>query len=263
MGQGADEAYQSRFGGIGRLYGVRALSRFRGAHVAVVGVGGVGSWSVEALARSGVGRLTLIDLDDVCINNTNRQLHAMEGQLGKLKIEVLSERARQINPAIEVIEVADFFTPTTADALLSGGFDVVIDAIDDLHNKALLIAQCRERGLHVVTVGGAGGRRDPTQITTGDLSQSGQDGLLRSLRKRLREVHGLPKGQTPWDIPCVYTREKAIYPTADGEVCHTPPAGEALRLDCAVGFGAATFVTGTMGFIAASLALDHLAARPS
>jgi tRNA threonylcarbamoyladenosine dehydratase len=258
MGQEEDEDYQQRFGGIGRLYGVAALKRFRGAHVAVVGVGGVGCWAAEALARSGVGRITLIDMDEVCINNTNRQSHALDGQVGRPKVEALGDRLRLINPHLELREVMDFLTPSTVDVLLDADYDVVIDAIDDLYNKALLIASCRERGQHVLTSGGAGGRRDPAQLAVVDLAQSGQDGLLRRLRKRLREEHGFASGKEAWGIPCVASKERAIYPTPEGGVCHTAPEGEALRLDCASGFGASLAVTGTVGFMLASLALDEL-----
>lgn len=260
MGQAADEDYQQRFGGIGRLYGVAALERFRRAHIAVVGVGGVGCWAAEALARSGVGQITIIDMDEVCINNTNRQSHALDGQIGRPKVEALGERLRLINPHLELHEIMDFLTPTTVDVLLAPRYDVVIDAIDDLYNKALLIASCRERGVFVVTSGGAGGRRDPTQLAAVDLVQSGQDGLLRRLRKRLRDEHGFPVGdKAPWGVPCVASRERALYPTPEGEVCHTAPEGDALRLDCASGFGASVMVTGTVGFMLASLALDRVA----
>ena len=252
--------YETRFGGLGRLYGQAALGRLRAAHVAVVGVGGVGSWAVEALARSGVGRLTLIDLDEVCVTNVNRQVPALDGHIGHLKIEVMAQRARQINPTIQVEPRADFFTASTADALLDAPYDAVLDAIDDLRNKALLIARCRALGLHVVTMGGAGGRQDPTQLVISDLSQTGQDGLLRKLRRSLRHDHGLPE-RGPWGIPCVYSREPVMYPTQSGQVCATPEPGTTLRLDCASGFGTASFVTGAFGFAAAGLIVRRLATQ--
>lgn len=251
----ADVDYQQRFGGVGRLYGVDGLARLRAARVAVVGVGGVGCWAAEALVRSGVGHVTIIDMDEVCINNTNRQLHALDGQVGRAKVEALGERLRLINPYLDLVEVMDFFTASTADALLEPGFDVVIDAIDDLYNKALLIASCRQRQIPVIASGGAGGRRDPGQLVVVDLAQSGQDGLLRRLRKRLREVHGFPSGDEPWGVWCVASKERALYPTPEGGVCHTAPEGGAVRLDCASGFGASVAVTGTVGFMLAAEAL--------
>src|SRR4051812_3604765 len=172
------ESYQERFGGLGRLYGVAALPRLAAAHVAVIGVGGVGSWTVEGLARSGLGALTLIDLDDVCVTNVNRQLPALDGAIGRPKVAVLAERVRLINPACRVEVVTDFFTAASAARLLATRFDFVVDAIDRMTPKALLIAEARERGSRVVTVGSAGGKRDLTQIRTGDLGEAANDELL-------------------------------------------------------------------------------------
>lgn len=251
------EDYAARFGGIGRLYGVDAMTRLAEAHVCVIGVGGVGSWTVEALARTGVGKLTLVDLDDICVNNTNRQLHTMEGTIGRQKIDVMADRARAINPEVEVEVVHDFFTAETLDEILAPGFDYLVDAIDHLGNKCLLIAACKERGIPVVVVGGAGGRQDPAMIRVDDLSQSGSDGLLRNVRRTLRKEHGFP-ADTAWGIPCVFSRERAVYPSPDGGVCHTPPKDSTLKLDCASGFGTATFVTGTAGFMAAGVVINAL-----
>lgn len=249
--------YNTRFSGIGRLYGIDAMTRLRESHVAIIGVGGVGSWAVEALARTGVGELTLIDLDDVCVSNVNRQLPAMDGHIGQLKIDVLAERIRRINPECKVNAVADFLTASSLEALMAHSYDCVLDAIDDLSNKSRLIAHCFHHKLPVVTMGGAGGRRDPSQITVADLSMTGQDGLLRRLRRILRHDYDVPN-DGPWGIPCVFSREPALYPTPDGGVCDKPDPTLALKLDCASGFGTATFVTGTYGFIAASLVTDRL-----
>jgi tRNA A37 threonylcarbamoyladenosine dehydratase len=164
-----DSAYMDRFGGVARLLGVRALERLFQSHVAVVGIGGVGSWVVEALARSGVGNLTLIDLDDVCITNTNRQLPALETTLGRPKVDVLADRVRQINPACQVHGLGEFFTAQSAERLMAGRFDCVVDAIDHLGNKCLLIDSARRRGCPVVTIGGAGGKKDAGRIERGDL----------------------------------------------------------------------------------------------
>lgn len=251
-----DQEYEARFSGIGRLYGVDAMVKLSQAHVCVVGVGGVGSWTVEALARSGVGALTLIDMDDVCVSNTNRQLPALTDNVGVQKVDVLARRIQGIHPGCEVRAVSDFFTASTADALLDAPYDVVIDAIDDLKNKVLLISECVARGVGIVTVGGAGGRRDPSQITHDDLSRSGRDGLLRRVRQKLRKEHGF--GEGPWGVPCVFSQERQTYPTPDGDIALSRPEGMNLKLDCASGFGTATFVTGTYGFVAAGLAIDLL-----
>lgn len=156
-----DESYTQRFGGIGRLYGAAALSRLASAHVAIVGVGGVGSWVVEALARSGVGELTLIDMDDVCITNTNRQLPAMAHTLGHAKVDVLATRVAEINPGCRVHRVVEFLLESNVDRLLAPQFDFVVDAIDRTSIKALILAKCRARGLPVITSGSAGGGATP------------------------------------------------------------------------------------------------------
>lgn len=255
-----DEVYGVRFGGIARLYGVSGLARLRRAHVCVVGVGGVGSWSVEALARSGVGQITMIDLDDVCVTNTNRQLPAMVDTVGLQKIDVMAARVAQINPECVVRCVHEFVLADTVEATLdAGGYDVVLDAIDDLPNKAALLVACMRRGLPVVTVGGAGGRRDPTQVVRDDLSRSGGDGLLRRTRRELRRHLELPEREG-WGVPAVFSRERAVFPGADGEVCDRPDPELNLKLDCASGFGTASFVTGAFGFAAAAAVIELLTA---
>jgi tRNA threonylcarbamoyladenosine dehydratase len=256
------DAYLSRFGGLGRLYGEPAMERLRKAHVCVIGIGGVGTWTAEALARSGVGTLTLIDMDDVCITNTNRQLPAMEGHIGRSKVTVMAERLRRINPECVVNEVHDFFTVTTAETLLSTRFDYVVDAIDDPAQKALMIVTCQERSIPIITVGGAGGRWDPTQIQVADLTKAFNDGLLRRVRKTLRRVHDYSRDGSPWDVACVFSRERAIFPTAEGGLCRTGRQSGNLTLDCNSGFGTASFVTGVYGFSAASLVVRTLADPP-
>ena len=155
-----NEDYLQRFGGLGRLYGTAALPRLQAAHVGVVGVGGVGSWVVEGLARSGIGAITMVDLDDVCLTNVNRQLPALDGNIGRPKVVALAERVKLINPGCVVTTVSEYFTAKTADALLATHFSWVVDCIDLMSNKALLIAECTKRGQPVLTIGSAGGRRD-------------------------------------------------------------------------------------------------------
>ncbi|MBB3232425.1 tRNA cyclic N6-threonylcarbamoyladenosine(37) synthase TcdA [Halomonas stenophila] len=253
--------HELRFGGIRRLYGARALARFRRAHVVVVGVGGVGSWAVEALARSGIGRLTLIDLDDVCVSNVNRQLHALDGTIGRPKVEVLAERCRAIQPGIEVVADTAFVTPTNLADRLPEGADHLVDAIDSVVAKAALIAWCKRRKLPITVTGAAGGQTDPTRIRVADLTRTEHDPLLAKVRARLRRDHGFSRNpRRRFSVECVYSDEQLVYPGADGEVClQKPGAGEATRLDCASGFGAATFVTGSFGFVAASRTLARLA----
>ncbi len=251
--------YELRFSGIGRLYGQKAWQRFQTSHIAIVGIGGVGSWTAEALARSGVARITLIDLDDVCITNTNRQAHALADTVGREKVAVMAERLRLINPECDVRTMSEFFTAQTAETLLAPSYDLVIDAIDSLQNKCLLIASCWQRKIPLVTVGGAGGRQDPTQIRCDDLSLSRADGLLRQVRKQLRQRYGLP-AQEHLGIPAIFSLESPVFPGKDGEVCSRREEGSQLRLDCEAGYGTASFVTGTFGFAAAAAGLKLLAA---
>ena len=186
--------YDRRFSGIGRLYGKEGLERSRRAHVCVIGLGGVGSWAVEALARSGIGELTLVDLDDVCISNVNRQLHALDGELGKPKVEVLARRVRAINPDCVVHPLQAFFLKSNACEILQARYDYVLDAIDSPARKCLLIALCREKAIPVITTGASAGRRDPTAVQVMDLAFSSHDRLLQEVRKKLRTRHGFPRG---------------------------------------------------------------------
>jgi tRNA A37 threonylcarbamoyladenosine dehydratase len=248
-----------RFGGLGRLYGQSALESLAAAHVAVIGVGGVGSWVVEALARSGVGRLTLIDMDDVCITNTNRQLPAIEGEIGRAKVEVLADRVRRIHPGCCVEPLVEFFLESSADRLLATRYDYVVDAVDSVSIKALILAKTVERGYPVLTIGGAGGRLDATQVRCADLGKTGGDELLRQVRKKLRDQFGWAAGSgNHYGVPAVYSAEPRVFPQSDGSVCHVREAGSNLRMDCASGYGAACFVTGTFGFAAAGEVVRQL-----
>lgn len=257
--------YELRFGGIRRLYGARAAARFRQAHVVVVGVGGVGSWAVEALARAGIGKLTLIDLDDVCVSNVNRQLHALDGTIGRPKVEVLAERCRAIHPDIEVVADTAFVTPTNLAERIPDDADHVIDAIDSVVAKAALIAWCKRRKLALTVTGAAGGQTDPTRIRVADLTRTEHDPLLAKVRARLRRDFGFSRNpKRRFGVECVYSDEQLVYPGSDGEVClQKPQHGQATRLDCASGFGAATFVTGSFGFAATSRVLARLAQEPA
>lgn len=241
--------------------GRAGLSRLQAASVAVIGVGGVGSWVVEGLARSGVGALTLVDLDDVCVTNVNRQLPALDGQIGRPKVTVLAERVRLINPDCRVEARTEFFTRESAASILSTRSDLVVDAIDRMSIKALLIASCLERQIPVLTVGGAGGRSDPTRVKVGDIGEAG-DELLRQVRKRLRREHGFVQGAhrgvTRMGVRAVWSAEPPLYPWADGTCSTEPEPGSSLKLDCESGFGTAVFVTGVFGLTAAGEAVRML-----
>lgn len=254
------EAYFQRFGGIARLYGEAALLSFCRAHVVVVGIGGVGTWVAEALARSGVGELTLIDMDDICITNTNRQLHALNSTIGKQKTQVIAARLLDINPELKVNVIDEFLETDNLTQLIPGGADAVIDAIDAAYVKAALINHCKRNKQIIVTVGSAGGKLDPRLITSGDLSRTTHDPLLAKTRNTLRRLHNFARNpKRVFSVEAVYSSEQMTYPAADGGTCHNKNGLEAgTRLDCSGGFGAVTMVTASFGFVAASRTLDRL-----
>lgn len=257
------DAWRQRFGGTARLYGQDALQLFADAHVCVIGIGGVGSWAAEALARTGIGTITLIDMDDVCITNTNRQIHALQGNVGKAKTEVMAERILAINPECTVHCVDDFITPDNTAELMGAGYSYVIDAIDSVRPKAALLAWCRRNKIPVVTTGGAGGQIDPTQIQVSDLAKTVQDPLAAKLRERLKHDFGVVKNSKgKLAIDCVFSTEALVYPQPDGSVCASRSTAEGpKRMDCASGFGAATMVTATFGFVAVSHVLKKMLAK--
>lgn len=252
---------KTRFGGITRLYGQQSADQFKTSHVAVIGIGGVGSWSAEALARTGIGDITLIDLDDICVTNTNRQIHALTNTVGEAKVEVMKSRILAINPECNVHIVEDFVTPDNTAQLIDNRFTSVIEATDSIGAKAAIVAHCKRHKIHVVTVGGAGGQLDPTQITTGDLAKTKQDPLAAKLRSELRRKYGFSQNpQRRFGVPCVYSTEQLRYPQPDGSVCFEKSVmNGSTRLDCASGFGAISTVTATFGMVAASLVFKRIA----
>jgi len=251
--------FARRFGGIARLYGERALERFRGAHVCVIGVGGVGSWTVEALARSAVGRLTLIDLDNVAESNINRQIQALSSTVGMAKIEALKQRIAGINPFCRVDLVEDFIDPDNITTLVADkGFDYVVDAIDSVKPKAALIAWCHANAMPLVVVGGAGGQTDPTKVELRDLARTEQEPLLKKVRKILRAQYGFARGEKQkYHIDAVFSMEPLQYPDS-GDACAIDP-NSITGLNCA-GFGSSMVVTATFGMVAAGQVLRKLAA---
>lgn len=225
-----------------------------------MGIGGVGSWAVEALARSGVGALTLVDLDEVCVSNVNRQLHALDGEVGRTKVAVMAQRVKAINPECVVRAVPEFFTAATMDEIMQPSFHGVLDAIDNVANKCLLLARCRAMKIHLVTTGGAGGRRDPTAIRVADLALTTHDGLLQAVRKKLREDFGFPREPKQlFGVDCVFSAEPQVYPQSDGTVCAQREAGSDWRLNCDSGYGSAAFVTGAFGLAAAARMVEKIA----
>ena len=251
---------EERFGGIARLYGVKGAEQLSKARVAVVGIGGVGSWAAEALSRSGMGTIILQDMDDLCITNTNRQIHALQGNYGRAKVEAMEERLRLINPAVQVESLFSFYTVSKPERLFDAQPDVVIDAIDSMRPKAHLIAECYKRAIPIITCGGAGGRVDAARISMADLARTNGDNMLSQLRKTLRKEYAFPLFDKCPDIgiPCVYSPEKPRFPKCDGSVSCERDPGQKGGIGCASGFGSATHITGTFGFMMAGKAVEIL-----
>lgn len=245
--------YEQRFGGIGRLYTPEGLAILRRSHICVIGIGGVGSWAVEALARSGIGKITMIDMDDICVTNINRQIHAMSGTVAQLKTEAMKERIEKINPECQVEIIDDFITPENIPEYLNRGYDYVIDAIDSVRTKAALIAYCKRHKIKLITTGGAGGQTDPTQIQITDLSKTIQDPLASKVRSLLRKEYNFSQNpKRKFGVDCVFSTQPLIFPKM-GEGCEI-----SATMNCANGFGAVTMVTATFGFFAVSRVIDKL-----
>lgn len=257
-----EPGWNERFAGVDRLYGAGSVARLARCRVAIVGLGGVGSWVAEALARSAVGHLRLIDADDICLSNTNRQLPALDGTYGHAKVAAMAARCQRINPLMEIEPVPAFVTPANLEQQLDGGFDLVVDACDSLRSKVEMIAWCRRRKLPLVVSGSAGGRTDGTLVRVRDLSRTEHDAMLALIRKKLRADFGFPRNADRYfGVPAVYSLENVRYPQPDGTVCGVRPSVEgegALKLDCGGGLGAATHVTGAFAFAIAGKAIEML-----
>tara|TARA_B100001094_G_C18196322_1_gene811498 strand:- start:789 stop:1571 length:783 start_codon:yes stop_codon:yes gene_type:complete len=255
------ESESLRFGGIARLYGKSALKRFSQSHIMVIGIGGVGTWVAEALARSGIGCISLVDLDDICVTNINRQAHALTSTVGQSKVEVMAQRLLDINPELTIHQIEDFALPDNLEQIIPTDITYVIDCTDAVATKAALIAYCKRHKIKMLTVGGAGGQVDPTQIKVTDLAKTTQDPLASKVRQTLRKDYGFTKNlKRRFQIPCVYSTEQLVYPTQEGEVCTTKQQSDGvLKMDCEQGFGSSTVVTGTFGFVAAAHVLQKIA----
>lgn len=250
--------YHARFGGIGRLFGINGLEKIKNSHILIIGIGGVGSWVAEALARTGIGSITLVDLDDICVTNINRQVHATSTTVGSFKIEIMKNRIHDIHPNCAVHLKQCYFSPKNLKTIFDKKYDFVIDACDDFTNKCHLIDYCRKSSIPLVVMGGAGGKVDPLQIKVTDMASSSNDRLLARLRKKLRQDFSFPlENEGEFGVWAVWSHERAVYPTADGCVTFKAP-GMAKNMDCEEGFGSASFVTGAFAFAATSLVLREL-----
>jgi tRNA threonylcarbamoyladenosine dehydratase len=250
---------ERRFGGIARLYGAEGARKIAAAHVCVIGIGGVGSWAAEALARSGAGRITLIDLDHVAESNINRQIQADDASLGQAKVLAMRDRINRINPHCKVTCIEEFVDPENVATLLQP-CDAVIDAIDQVRAKAALAAHCKRNGILLITTGGAGGRIDPTRVCLDDLARTTQDALASKVRARLRSEYGFTRDpKKKFGIECVYSPEQIRRPVK--ESCEVEPKSENQGLDginCA-GYGSSVAVTSVFGMAAAARVLSLIA----
>ena len=255
----------------GRLLGEPAMERLAHAHVAVIGLGGVGSFTAESLARTGLGRLTVVDFDRVCGTNANRQLHTMKGTYGKFKADLMAERCSLINPECTVIGRRAFYHARTSEDLLGGDnpVDYVVDAIDNITAKVHLLMTCLERGIAVVSCMGAAGKLDPTAIKVDDITRSRQDPMARAVRKILREKGLDLDPKNPVGIPTVFSLESRhepqdlSYDGTAGFTCICPTKDNNLHA-CEhrnLIEGTASFVTGTFGLVAAGVVVRDLTGR--
>lgn len=265
--QASDSDTERRFGGVVRLYGPTAFGALRNARVAVVGIGGVGSWAAEALARQGVGALTLVDLDHIAESNINRQVHALSETIGQAKVEAMATRIRSINPECQVSLVDDFLTPENVRDVLSGQLDVVIDCSDQMRAKVAMVLQARARQQSLIVCGGAGGKTDLLALRVGDLSEATHDALLARLRNVLRKQHGFapassgagkPHKRIPkMGVRVLWLDQPTILPEAWQEDSQTSPDVGLQGLSCA-GYGSSVTVTATMGLAAAAEAVNKI-----
>ena len=251
---------QQRFGGIARLYGTKTLEQLQQSHALVIGIGGVGSWVAEALTRSGIGKISLMDLDDICITNTNRQIHTDSLTIGQPKNQVMAKRLKTINPDIELETINNFIDKTNLEQYINKRFSIVIDAIDNAIEKTELIAYCKRNNIAIITIGSSGGKKDPSKITYGDLKKTTGDPLFAKIRNNLRRYHGFSRDtKKSFGVEAIYSTEPMTYPNNEGETCQTKAFLDgSQKLDCSGGYGAATMVTASFGFLAASRAIDTL-----
>lgn len=248
------------FSAVRRVYGDDGYHRLQQAHVCVAGIGGVGSWVAEALARSGVGAITMIDHDDIAVTNINRQIHANSSTLNQSKVNTMAQRIEQINPACDCYAVDDMLVTKNIDNYIGENLDYVVDAIDTITFKAALIVHCKQRKMPIITIGGAGGRTDPSKVGIADLSKTWNDTLASSVRKRLRQKHGWSRNPAHrYGVECVFSTQQPMYPQGDGTVAQKKPGMAGVTLDCDTGYGSLVGVTAVFGFVAASRVMNKIA----
>ncbi|MCW8930297.1 MAG: tRNA cyclic N6-threonylcarbamoyladenosine(37) synthase TcdA [Gammaproteobacteria bacterium] len=258
--------YSERFGGIQRLYGTNKAQIIPTLHICVIGIGGVGSWAVEALARSGVGKITIIDHDDIALSNINRQIHTSDKTIKQSKVLVMQERVMQINPQCQCHAIDDLVTEHNLVKYFQTPnekkYDYVIDAIDSVKHKSALIYYCKRNKIPIITTGGAGGLSNPTAIEICDLSKTYNDPLAAKVRSQLRHKYNFTRNpQSRFGVECVFSTEQQVYPQADGSVGQEKPGVKGVSLDCNYGYGSSSCVTSVFGFSAAARSIEKAIAK--
>ncbi|MES0328216.1 MAG: tRNA threonylcarbamoyladenosine dehydratase [Gammaproteobacteria bacterium] len=254
--------HEEKFGSLSRVYGDEMMKMLAEVHICIVGLGGVGSWTAEGLARSGITKITLVDGDTISRSNTNRQIHTLESTIGQSKVETMKARILDINPECEVQTIEQYIDGDNQRDILERGYDCVIDAIDEFRTKANIIYCCKRNKIPVITTGGAGGLIDPTQIQISDLSSTWNDPLAAKVRSELRCQYGFTRNKRySFGVPCVYSVEQQRYPDQEGKVDYAKPGVSGLSLDCNFGYGSSVAVTAMFGFTAASTAIKYMAQK--
>jgi tRNA A37 threonylcarbamoyladenosine dehydratase len=247
---------EKKFQSLINIFGEQGFAKLQNSHIAIVGLGGVGSWAAEALARSGIGKISLIDMDEICVSNVNRQIHALDGEYGKFKIEVLATRLLKINKEMTINQICDFYTEASSEKILEPSYDFVIDAIDSLTPKCHLIAKCQEKKIPIIVTGGAGGKIDPFQIKLSDLNRSFNDDLLYRVRKKLKKDFGFTQEKKKnFGIPCIFSPEEVLGRQA---VCNTIEF-ENTKLNCQGSLGSVCTTTSIFGLNAAAYVINTIA----
>ena len=251
--------YSDRFASMQRLYGQEKAHFIPHLHICVIGIGGVGSWAVEALARSGVGEITLIDNDDIALSNINRQIHTLDSTIDQAKVLAMQERVLQINPQCRCHAIDDLVTQNNLDKYFQKehSFDYVIDAIDSAKHKSALIYYCKRNKIPIISTGGAGGLLNPTAIEVLDLSKTYNDPLAAKVRSELRYRYNFSRNtKKRFGVECVFSTEQQVYPQADGSIGQAKPDTKGVSLDCNFGYGSSSCVTSVFGFVAAARVIE-------
>jgi len=249
--------YEEKFGSLARVYGKEMCDILRHSHICVIGIGGVGSWAVESLVRSGIGEITLVDGDTIARSNMNRQIHTLESSIGQHKVSAMQARIADINAACRCNTIEHHIDDDNLRDIIERGYDCVIDAIDSIKYKAAIVYCCKRNKIPVVMTGGAGGLTDPTKTEVTDLARTWNDPLAATVRSRLRHKYAYTRNpKRTFGVPCVFSSEQQRYPDKEGKPGYCKPGVAGLSLDCSFGYGSVVSVTASFGFAAAAKAVE-------